>query len=98
MGLYLRADKTTLRIGEESKINAKLLKSDGTPEKGVPTDFTIRDNKVLTFKGDSNPRTDEDGNATVEVQGKDKGQTIVTVKATLEGKLQHDEIIISVTE
>jgi hypothetical protein len=95
--IELSADKTSIRINEKSKVNVKLRKSDGTPVVGVVTDFTIKDTRVLGFIGGSNPKTGNDGNATVEIQGKDKGETTIIVKATVEGKLEQDEIIISVT-
>jgi hypothetical protein len=93
-GIVLRADKTAIKIEEESKVSAKLLKGDGTPAKDTPTNFTIKDIKILDFIGDSNPKTDEYGNASVIVQGKDRGRTIVTVEATR--RITADEIVITV--
>jgi hypothetical protein len=95
-GIELSAEKTSIRVGENSKMNAKLKKKDGTPAKDVVTNFTLKDSSIIGFTGDSNPKTDNNGNATVEIQGKKTGETSLSVRATIEGQIEQDDITITV--
>jgi hypothetical protein len=96
-GIELSAEKTNIRVGEGSKLNAKVRNNDGTPAIGVATNFTIKDSSIIGFTGDSNPKTDNNGNATVEIQGKKTGETSLSAKATIEGQIEQDDIRITVT-
>ena len=95
--VQLSAKNTRVAVGDKSNVDVKVRNSDGTPTVGVITNFMIKDSNIISFTGDSNPKTDSNGNATVEIQGKKTGETSVTVRATIEGQIEQDEVIITVT-
>lgn len=75
-----------------------IISKSSSQAKAVPTNFPRKDNSVLNFIGDSNPITSNDGGCNCGDSRKRSGETTITVKATIEGKLEQDEIGIVVIE
>lgn len=94
--IELKPENSRIKIGEKTKVNAKIIKSDGSPAVGFIINFTIKDNTFIAFTGTSNPTTDHKGNVTVEIEGKEIGETTLTARTNIEGETIVDEVTIIV--
>jgi hypothetical protein len=94
--LELSGSRNTINIKEKLDVKATLTKSDGTPAVGIVTNFSIDDISIVGFTGDSNPKTANDGIASVEIEAKKTGRTSVIARATIEGEIEVDEFTINV--
>jgi hypothetical protein len=92
----LSAKTNSISINDKLNVNAKITKSDGTPASGVLTSFVINDSSIIGFTGDSYQKTNNDGIATVEIQGMKTGVTSVTARTTIEGDIETDEFTVNV--
>jgi hypothetical protein len=93
----LSAKTNSISINEKLNVNSKITKSDGTPAASDPVNFVINDSSIVAFTGASDQKTNNDGIATVEIQGKKTGVTSIFARATVEGEIEQDEFIINVT-
>jgi hypothetical protein len=93
----LGAKTNSISINDKLNVNAKVSKSNGNPASGVITSFAINDSSIVGFTGASDQKTNNDGIATVEIQGKKAGATSVIAKATIEGDIETDEFTVNVT-
>jgi hypothetical protein len=95
-GLELNAKTNIISVNEKLDVTAKIIKKDGSPATGVLTSFAIDDNSIIGFTGAAIQKTNNEGIATVEVQGKKIGVTSVIAKATLEREIEVDDFSVKV--
>ena len=77
--------RNRININEKLNLSAKITNANGAPSIDVVTNFAIKDSNIVAFTGASDQKTDNKGIATVEIQGKKTGETLVTAIATVEG-------------
>jgi hypothetical protein len=94
--IELSATSARINVNEKLNVNAKITNTNGAPAIDVVTNFAIKDSNIVAFTGVSDQKTDNKGIATVEIQGKKTGSTLVTAKATVEGEVEKDELVINV--
>jgi hypothetical protein len=85
------------KLNKPARITAELKKSDGSPATGIKVTFIPHEPGRAELKPIMDV-TDSKGVATVEVIGKVEGSVGISAKATIEGDLYEDRIVINIKQ